>query len=311
MRTMKSEQKPNFQKSFEALFQEKKYPHAFIVASKYPELKNTPQYAEMQEHFNTLLKLAALHIKRDQAYRARELIGEYARIEEKRVLVKLLLAFGEEFLQFLKAVSDKELEVVFSALELHPDFAKVPSFIVLKEQMTEQLAFLEKIMDTMELRSDFSLLWEWENFLPDARRLQKKLADLQRLQKHYEKEEWNACYEMIESENAVQNSLLARLLQKHWHTCFKRAKSSAERGDMEDVYRTVKDFLPVASKRESIKLLFYTAAKRRIADLIRQKAYKEAERLLFEAVEYFGRQPELMELAERYFECSGVRVVFG
>ena len=308
---MKDKKTPGYIESFLALYREKKYPHAFIIASKYPKLKNTPEYAKMQEHFHTLLKLAALHIKKDELHKAQELIGEYARIDEKRVIVKLLLQFGEEFLDFLKAVQNKELQKVFAALELHPDFAKVPSFVALKMQMEEKLASMEEQMNTMELESDYSLLWEWEEFLSEAKRLQKKLATLRRLQECYKEERWDACYAMIDEEDLTADSLLAQLLQKHWYKRLEQAKRCALQGDIEEMYRVLQDFTAVASKKEQIKRLLYTATKRRIADLIKRGDFDKAERLLFETAEHFGKQEELMELAELYYEKSGTKVVFG
>lgn len=310
-RRQKSKSHPAFIESFHALYREKKYPHAFIIASKYPELKNTPEYTKMQEHFHTLLKLAALHIKKDEQHKAQELIGEYARIEEKRDIVKLLLRYGEEFLHFLKSVNEKEMGPVFAALQLHPEFAKVPSFIALRTQMQSRLLALEEQMDAMELHSDFSLLWEWEHYLDEAKKLQKKLKALQKLQNHYEKEQWDACYAMIEEEELVASSLLAQLLQKHWYTRFEEAKSYAREGDIEKVYALLQDFTAVTSKKERIKKLLYAATKKHIADLIEKEKFKEAERLLFEAAEHFGKQVELLELATLYYEKSGIKVVFG
>ena len=303
--------KSGFAESFEALYREKKYPHAFIIASKYPELKETAEYAKMQKHFHTLLRLAALQIKKGETYKAEELIGEYARVEEKRVVVKLLLAYGEEFLSFLKALNDAEFERVFATLQLHPDFAKVPSFVALKMRMQERLALLEKRMDAMELDSDFSLLQEWERYLPEAKRLQRKLATLQKLQYHYEKEEWSECYDLIEQEESVKNSLLAQLLQKHWYKRFEQAKEAAQNGIIERVYEVLHDFVEVTSKKEQIKQLLYIAAKRRIAKLLETQAYNETERLLFETAEHFGKDMELLELAKDYHKQTGIKVVFG
>ena len=303
--------KPDFTESFKALFREKKYPHAFIIASKHPELKETAEYAKMQEYFHALLKLAALYIKKGEGYKAEELIGEYARIEEKRVVVKLLLAYGEEFLSFLKAVNDAEFERVFATLQLHPDFAKVPSFVALKMRMQERLALLEERMDAMELDTDFTLLREWEYYLPEAKRLQRKLATLQKLQHHYEKEEWGRCYDLIETKKEAADSLLAQLLQKHWYTRFEQAKEAAQNGNIEKVYKTLHDFAEIASKKELLRQLLYIATKRRIARLIDAQAYNEAERLLFEAAEHFGKDMELLDLAERYYKQTGIKVVFG
>lgn len=311
MKIVKEENRAGYLESFKALYREKKYPHALIIASKYPELKQTSEYANMQEHFQTLLKVAALHLKKGERYKAQELIGEYSRVEEKRVVVKLLLAFGEEFLSFLKAVHEWDLEYVFGTLRLHPDFENVPSFIVLKRQMQKRLLLLEKKMDGMEFEADFSPLWQWEAFLPEAVELRKKLADLKKLHALYEEERWAECYDMLEESVSVQNSLLARLLQRHWYISFERAKVWAERGDIERVSKELELFSDSASKKEQIERLLYFASKRRIADLIERGVFTEAERLLFVTADRFGAKADLIELSERYYQRSGVKVVFG
>ena len=306
-----SEKEAAFVESFKALYREKKYPHAFIIASKYPELKETPEYVKMQEYFQKLLKAAARYIKKDQTYKAEELIGEYVRVEEKRIVVKLLLAFGEEFFSFLKALQTWDVETVFAMTKRYPEFAKVPSFISMKQEMQKRLFALEEKMDAMELDADFSLIGMWESYLTEAKRLQNKLAALQKLQSFYEDERWDICYEMIEENEFVQDSLLTQLLRKHWYKRLEEAKGYALQGDIAHTYKVLKEFGGIASKKGEIERLLYFAAKRDISNLIEQKRYGEAERLLFEAAERFGKRDDLVELAEFYYKSSGVRVVFG
>ncbi|SFV51091.1 WD-40 repeat [hydrothermal vent metagenome] len=308
MESVKKE--PSYIESFKALFREKKYPHAFIIASKYPMLKELQEYAMMQKHFHTLLKLSALYIKKGEKQKAKELIGEYARIEEKRIVVKLLLSYGEEFLDFIKMVSDIKIEEAFATVQNYPEFANLPSFIALKAQMQKRVAMLEEKMDAMRLQEDFSLLYEWESFLEEAKRAKKRLLQLQKLQNFYAKAQWQKCYEMIEEDPLVQNSLLAQQLKKHWYSCYEKAKLSAEDGDIEGVYKNLKDFLSIQSKKSTIKELLYIASKRAIAVLIEQRELQKAQKLLFDAVEYFGKKRELIELSELYFQQSGIKVVF-
>ena len=304
------EKKPVFLESFEAFYREKKYPQAFIVASKYPQLKESIEYIKMQEHFHALLKRAAFYVKKGETQKAKEIIGEYARVEDKRVVVKLLLTFGEEFLRFLKAVKEEDLEWVFKAVKRHREFAAVPSFLLLKTKMLNWLEMLEMQMDAMELEESFSVLWLWEPFLPETKELQKKLHSLQKLQMHYEEEEWDACYTLIEEDPLVKNSLLAQLLHKHWYKSLEKAKMYAQEGEMEAVYRVLKQFVAIKSKHEQIKRVLFGAAKREIAMSIENGAFARAEKLLFEAADHFGKKSELLELAEIYYKKSGVRVVF-
>ena len=298
-------------KSLKALYQEGKYVHALLIASKHPKLQQSLEYRRLEEHFQALLRRAACLIKEGKELEARELIGEYVRIEQKQPTIKLLLRHGVKFLEFLKAISKEDLDAIFHAIKECNEFAKHPSFVALQERIKRRLARLEQSMEQMELDLDYSMLNKWAHYpIEGAARLQRKLMQLQRLQNSYDRGDLGACYDLCAQEELVQNSTLAKALQSYWYARFERAKLYAASGNLVGIYLMLRPFKDASSKQAAIKGLLYQATKRRIKELIKKGELAKAERMLFDAANYFGRQSELVDLAIYYYKQSGTKVLF-
>ena len=297
-------------KSFLALFNEGNYPQAFIIATKYPFLKKTKVYSELQQHFHALLKIAALYIKQGNILKAKEILGVYARVEEKRLVVKLLLEYGELFLEFLSAVSMKDLQKVYKTVKQYPRFGDVPSFVEYDVTIEERLQKIDGLIESMELeRVDVDFLTQLLPFKKQALFLSQKLQKTRRLQKLYEEELFWQCYDYIAENEEIQNTQLAQLLQNHYQKQLKKAKEVAKKGDIAQLVELFEPFIQSRSKHQEIESVFADASAVKIEQLLQHEDYLLAQKALFLAVERFGKKEVFLELEKSFFQKTGVRLL--
>lgn len=302
--------KKDARKSFLALFNEGNYPQAFIVASKYPFLKKTKIYSELQHHFHSLLKIAALYIKQDQKQKAKELIGVYARVEEKRVVVKLLLEYGEAFLEFLSDISQQNIKKVYETTNLHTKFADVPSFVTFDTEIETKLDGIEAFINAMEFEKvDEVFLSLLLPFKKRAEILSDKLKKTKKLKELYEKELFWQCYDYIDRNDELQTTILAKLLENHFEKQLQKGKKLALQGKLEQIVNLFEPFLKSAAKQKSMEEIFAKASAKKIEQLIKNGDFLEAQKALFLAIERFGKTEELLKVVDLFFQKTGIKLV--
>lgn len=296
--------------SFQALYREKNYPHALIIASKYPQLKSTPEYAKIQERFQTLLQTAARSIKQGDKEKAKELIGEYARVEEKRFIVKLLLSHGNVFLQFLCDLENKNLENIYKAINAYPDFCNVPAFIEFDLSIKNTLDAIKAYIDDMEFEKiDEDFLVQISPFEPKARALEAKIKKTKKLRKLYETERFWECYDYIADHKELQSTLLSKLLEKYFQNQLQKAYDHIEKKEFEKAAADIKPFIKSKAKKPALEEFFAKAAAKSIEILLQKNNYLQAQKALFLSVEQFGKKEEFMQLAKIFYKKTGIGLV--
>ena len=297
-------------KSFIALFNEGNFPQAFIIASKYPFLKKTKRYTQLQNHFHSLLKIAAHHIKQKEHHKAQELIGAYARIEEKRLIVKLLLSHGEVFLEFLGDVSKRKLQKSYESVALYEEFVNVPSFVALDGEVESRLEAMEALIDSMECeRVDEDFVKQMVRFKEKARYIEAKLKKAKRLKALYEAERFWECYDFVQECDELKTTLLARLLENYFQKRLEEAKGYAQKGEIAKVLESFEPFLQSQAKQKTMEKVLVEASVAKMERLLEEERFLEVQRALFLAVERFGKKEQFVQMQKKFFQKTGVGLV--
>ena len=294
--------------SFEALFNEGKHVHALVIASKCKELQEHPFYTIMQKEFHSRLKRAASALLHDDYERARELIGAYARIEEKKEVVRLLLRHGEVFLEFLHAVKNREYERVYKSCMQYPDFAKIPSFMALHADVIHRFHLLQQRIEELD-EEEFSLASRLSLFIPEAAMLIKQRFYLKELQEAYESENFTHCFALLDAHPFLAKTKEGHLLTRYKKRNFEKAKECAQNGDVETFLLLFEDFVFAGLKEEELRLLLCQTTCRKIEQLLKEQNYQEAEKMLFITLKHFKNNKEVHDLVGKYYEYTGIKVV--
>ncbi len=305
---MHTKKKNSCFESFEALFKEGKHVHALVIASKCEELQTHPYYKQMQEEFYFRLKRAAAALKKNDFNLAKELIGAYARVEEKKEIVFLLLRYGNKFLEFLHAVKKREYEKVYTACMQYPSFTKTPSFVAMHTQLSSCFYKMQESIEKLD-KEEHLLAKRLAPFFKEAADVLKRASLFEQFQKAYEKEDFVFCFSLLDAHPFLKTTQQGSALIRYRNRNYEKAKECAKKGDLETFFFLFEDFLLVSIEEEELWRLFCQTACTKIEYLFSRHEYDAAEKILFIALKYCKKEKRVEELVKKYYEISGIKVV--
>jgi hypothetical protein len=289
--------------SFEALFREKKYSQAFIIAQNEPLLKETKTYKKLEKIFLDSLRLAAYYIKQSDKQKAKEIISIYARVESKKEIVRLLLEFEEVFLKFLEAIQKEDVKKVFDIVKKQKGLENSSYFLEFKKNLDIKLKNLEKSMDLLELDKDFGIF----ESLQDGY-YKNKLKRVKKLKEFFDKSEFENCYGYIKNHKELKTNIINKLLKKHWQKIVEKSWESMLKADVKGVFENLKEYMNITEKQEIIGDILRGACLLKINNTIDEENYKEAEKLFYEYFELFGKDKEIEKLRLEFEKKSFINL---
>lgn len=102
---------------FKELCRDKKYALAYAMGNKYPSLKHTAQYIEMEEGYQNSLYNAQKLVLLDKKDEAKAQIQEYITVLSKRDELQLITIHFELFKEFLKNYEDNNLLICYEMID--------------------------------------------------------------------------------------------------------------------------------------------------------------------------------------------------
>ena len=276
------------------------------MAYRYEELKETKEYKELQKDFLQKLVLAASFVKQNKVEKAKELLGLYSKIEEKRYIISLLFLHQEKFLEFIKYAANGDVMEAYAIAKEDKRYEKLSLYKELVDKIERTFKRLERAID--ELEFDVELLLEQMSLHPKAKKLQQKLQKAKELSELFEGGEIVRCYEFIEQEELVQNNILAKKLTSHYYKTIRLSQEYVYNGDVKGVVEKLGILLKVSSKQKQIGLLLKKTFKTKIIQLLKRKEYQEAERGCYKYVELFGKDLLFDEVAKEFEQKSGIKL---
>ena len=299
-----------YMESFEALFREKKYPQAFAVASNHKELKLTKTYMELQKVFISYLKLAAKYIKAKDKQKAKEVISKFASVNEKKEIVKFLLNYGEDFLEFIYLINKNDFKSVYELLKKYPEFKDSYLFKEMKKYIYTLFNEMERKIDNLDFEINVLLLEEMEPYDKRAENLKEKYIKSKELYKLYKNDEFLKCFEMIFENECLKQNIIASMLEKHWQKLIIRADELAVEGNLKELIKLFQELIKLKSKREKISELLKISSRVGIKKLLKKSQYNLLEKAIYDYVELFGKDLEIDKIIKIYESKSLRKLVF-
>jgi len=192
---------------FKSFYLDKKYAFAYNLSEKYPLLKYAPQYAKMEELFKENFTFAQKQILAGRLDVAKQNLAPYITIPSKRNIINLLLKQNKEFLQFLKAIKNKEYATVSSLSMNNKVFQEIPSYISFKKSREMELQKADTLINNGHPDDAINKM----NTLKNSTCIEEKLKNLyqkahlaKELLYEYEKNNFKVCYELIDADEALQ-----------------------------------------------------------------------------------------------------------
>ncbi|WP_457749540.1 hypothetical protein [Sulfurimonas sp.] len=288
---------------FKSLYLEKKYALAYNLSNKLPPLKYTPQYKKMEDAFKEAFTFAQKQILLGRQDVAKEILHPYITVLSKRTLVNLLLKQNKEFLEFLKALQNKDFKKIYSLVSQNEIFKEIPTYIALEKSQETLLKNIGMEIDKAKIDEAIQQI----KALKDSPYKKNELEELydyalcaKKLLTAYEENDFKKCYELIDEDERLQQLEISKLLEKHWQKLMHECENYALQGDIQGIKETLDELITITTRTQKtgdlLRLSFYT----KIKQLIQKNKFKSTENIIYSYIDIFGIDKELREIMKHY-----------
>ena len=275
-----------------------------MIANRFPELQNTPQYQELQKDFTQRFALAALYVKKGDIQRAKEIIGEFGRIEEKQILVALLLQHKERFLEFIRYSVYGDVIKAYEIAKEDPRYQKLSLYKQIIQQIEKTLQRISEAIDHLEFSIE-PILNEMMIY-PKTKEMFFKLQEAKQLQDIIHNGSLDESFTFIEKCLTCKENILAVKLQQQWYETLQKSESLSLNGEFDLLLATLQNYLHVKSKTKQITHLLKKAARVKIQKQIDNNNFKEAEQNIYWYIETFEKDLLFEELMQEFEKKSKI-----
>lgn len=292
---------------FQGLFLEKKYAIAYAMCSKYEPLKQTVQYKKMEQVFKLAFSNAQRHILQNNLSAAKALLSEYNTVISKKPLIKLLLTQNREFVELLKAIQKRDFKVINKLVGANELFKQIPNYIVLNNQIDETIEEIEANIKAGEVDRAKELLLTLNEITHIAQKVEElhlRCKYVLSLQKAYDKNDFKACYEILDLHKYLKTIELGVLLENHWSKLMQKCEEYALNGNIRDIKKTLGELIGLFSRRNKIGDLLRVSFHVRINSLINKRNLKGAEEIIYTYIDIFGVDSEIIQIMKDFESYS-------
>jgi hypothetical protein len=277
------------------------------MADKHPALKYTKQYKKMEDSFKESFTLAQKHIVAGREDKAKEALANYATVVSKKPMLNLVLNQNQEFIEFLKAISEQNYALIESLIKNNPTFKDIPSYILLQKEIKTDLESIRTLINRGDDEEALVKIHHYRDAPSIKNELKVLLRDaklLKQLKESYEKNDFVSCYEILDSSDTLESVELVLLLEKHWSKLMSSCEDAALRGDIKTIKSTLKELIRVRTRVDKIGDLLRLSFHIRIKGLMAKKAFKSAENIIYSYIDIFGDDSELQLIMRTYKQNS-------
>ncbi|OHE19287.1 MAG: hypothetical protein A2540_03215 [Sulfurimonas sp. RIFOXYD2_FULL_37_8] len=292
---------------FQELFLEKKYTLAYVISFKFEPLKKTPEYKKMEDIFKLVFLNAQRHVMQNNLSRAKDLLSEYSTVATKKPLIKLLLTQNREFVDLLKAIQRRDFQTVYRLVDKNELLKQIPNYVTLNTQIQESLQEIEAEIKIGKISKAEALLLTLEgigHISEKVEDLHKKCQSVLLLKKAYEESDFKSCYEILDMHDYLKSVELGLLLEKHWFKLVLKCEEFALVGNIEDIQKTVGEFIDLRERSDKIRDLLRVGFHVRIGILADKKDLKSAETAIYVYIDEFGVDKEIEKIMKKFEKIS-------
>jgi hypothetical protein len=296
---------------FKALYLEKKYNIAYIIAEKHPSLKRTVQFKKMEEIFKEHFAFAQKQILLGEEALAKEILSPYATVSSKKNILSLILSHNKHFLSFLQAIENKQYNRVEILARENPLLQEIPTYITLQKSLQTDLKQIKELTYSLEFeeaKKRLDKLQGVDTVDSEVQELYEELKSIEALQDAYTKDDFVSCYEIIDKNPTIKDLELYQLLEKHWSKLFSKCEEFALKGDFKSIKTTLGELIKVKTRAEKIgdllRLSFFT----QIKALLAKQNFRRAESIIYSYNDIFGIDREMRFIMKTFEKVTAKKL---
>ena len=298
---------------FNTLYLEKKYALAYALADKHPPLKYTRQYKKMEEVFTEAYSFAQKQILIGRHDVAEEILSVYITVLSKKPMLHLILKQNEDFIQFSKAISEKNFKTIEKLIRKNDIFSQIPTYIKLKKSVQIALDSIQNHINQGDIDSAIDTIKKYMQTPSIKEELQDLYRDaklVKKLQESYKNNDFKSCYEIIDSSQNLYSLELSQLLEKHWSKLVSECEEYAFKGDFSAIKKKFGLLIAVKTRLEKIGDLLRLSFHTKIKALLFKKSFKNSENIIYSYIDTFGTDSEILLIMRAHEKVSGIKLAF-
>ena len=303
----------HYYKQLKILFQEKKYPLVLSLAQKHPHLQETPHYMKAENFFKETFLKAQKYLLINEIEKAKEILSPYLIVPTKQKICSLLLRENKTFLTFLQAVQNKEYKTIFQLLTNYEILQETASFQALQEEIETKHKNIYKAlkdMDTQNMKKNIQELQHIPYLQDELKTLFSLTITIEKLLKAYENDDFIKCYELLDTHPLLEQTQLAKQLEKHWGKLLHEAEIFALDGNIQKVKQSLGELLWITTRTQTLGNILRVAFLSKIKYYLEQRLIKKAELLLYSYIDIFGSDTQLQYHCKLYEKLSNQKLAF-
>ncbi len=293
--------------NFQTLFKEQRYALVYAMASKFPSLEHTPEYKKTERIFKTAFSNAQKLVLRGKTEEAKIILGQYATVMSKRAIIKMILTQSREFVEFLKAIQDKDFKKIEELIKLNEIFTHIPTYTALYNEIEETLANIESLIQKGDTDTAQKELFKLENITHINDRVEKlyeECKNVQRLYAAYNNDDFKFCYKLLDSHKSLNFTELGLLLEGHWSKIMNRCEEFALSGNIKDIKKTLGDLIDLPTRLNRVGDLIRVSFHVRVEQLMSKRNFHSAEAIIYSYVDIFGLDSEIVQIMKKFERAS-------
>ncbi len=296
---------------FQGYFLDKKYPLAYAMSSKFPALQHTWQYKRMEQIWKTAFVGAQKQVLLGKENNAKLYLNDYMTVTSKRPLIQLILKQNKIFIEFLKAVEEKDFLRVFQLAQENEIFTQIPSYVTLREEIQEYLKEANECIQKGEVDLAKKYLSKLEN-LPTIQEqvsiLYEECSHILELQNAYNENDFILCYSILDKHHSLESTQLGLLLEKHWSKLINDCETFAQKGNIKDIKTTLGELITIPTRLNKVGDLLRLSFHIKIKILTTKKSFKKAENIIYSYIDIFGLDNEIVSIMKKFEKISSLKL---
>ncbi|WP_457743182.1 hypothetical protein [Sulfurimonas sp.] len=289
---------------FQTLCMEKKFAPAYALSDKFPPLKYSKEYKNMETTFKKIYRNAQKQILLSDQNKAKELLSPYLIVKSKKDSINLILKYNQEFLEFLEDIKQKNYAHIRVLVKKYPKFADIPTYKTLNNSIYNALDEIDRLINAAKITNAIKKInkLKYATQVTDKiEKLEKKVLAVENLLENYEENNFKRCYELIDEEPFILLNLqLTKMLEKHWNKLINKSEKYALYGNIKGIKATLNELIITKTRAKRVGQLLRTSFIVQINDLIVDKKFKSAQNFIYSYIDIFGIDKDFYRIIKSY-----------
>ena len=286
---------------FKLLTNSKRHYDAYELCERFPILKQTNEYKEMDDIWKNCFLNAQKELLAGNLPSAKQIINIYKNIPTKKEMCSFIFNYPNDFVNFLKALIKKDFKTTDEITKKFDAFKHIPTYI----NLTKKIEGSIKLVENCILKANTKLARKHLDKLKNIPHIHNKVTELnlncyniEQLYSAYKRDDLEVCYKLLDTKKILHHIDLGKELEIRWANIIAKCEEYALKGDVENVKKTLKELINMESRKSKLGDLLRVAYHTKIQKFIKNKNIDKAKEIIFSYLDIFGIDQEIEDLTD-------------